>query len=184
MNRHLSSFTPLGVLKQLGHRDFPYFEYKYLCYIRETLVYKWPLVQGGVDTAAWQKWAEILQVLELDVKSMWDLFLLAHQGRAGRSEANEILWDVLSGPALDPDYRDLSHKVTNLVGRARRHIDRPPARHEDRAYWTWSHYWVPRNPAFSPDAVPREPFSIYTTPRGRPIAPPHCWQPYGRNLGA
>ena len=123
------------------------------------------------------KWIEILQFLELDSKAMWDLMLLAHQGESGRVEANEILWVLLSETALDPQYRDMSNKTSSLVGKARRHLDRPPARHADREFWTWSHYWEPRNPAFAPSAVPVPPFRICTTREGRPVAPPDCWRP-------
>ena len=135
------------------------------------------LVQGGVDDEAQAKWIEILQSLELDAKAMWDLMLLAHQGEAGRAEANEILWVLLSDVALDPEYRDMPNKTSTLVGKARKHLDRPPRRHDDKNFWTWSHYWEPRNPAFAPSAVPRGAFGIFTTVDGRPLLPPQCWRP-------
>ena len=177
VERHLRDYTTLGVLKQVDHEDFTYFEQKHLCYVRNALTIHWPLVQGGLGDDAKAKWAEILQFLELDRKSMWDLMLLAHQGKAGRTEANEILWILLSECALDPQYLDMSHKCTSLVGKARtKTLDRPPERHKDRDYWTWENYWVPRNPVFSPDAVPRGgPIRVYTV-RGRPIPPPYCWR--------
>ena len=176
MEENLRIYTTLGVLKQMGHPDFAYYEWRHLKFARETLVNHWPLVQGGVDSVAERKWREIIQFLELDEKATRDLMLLAHQGEAGRAEANEILWVLLSDTALDPDDRDMSNRTSALVGRARRHNDRPPERHEDRTWWTWSHYWVPRNPAFAPRAVPRDAFRIFTN-NGRPLAPPHCWSP-------
>ena len=75
---------------------------------------------------------EISQTLELDRKAQVDLFLLAHSGEAGRSEANEILWELLSIGALTPDHKDLSNKTNSLVGKARRYLDRPPHWHPDR----------------------------------------------------
>ena len=70
-------------------------------------------------------WIEILRTLELDKKAQSDLFLLAQQGIAGRSEANEILWGLLSDHALRAPYRDFSNKCSNRVGQARQYLDRP-----------------------------------------------------------
>ena len=66
-----------------------------------------------------------------------DLMLLAHSGAVGRGHANKIMWNLMSNWALDEAYEDLSHKVSNQVGWARRNFDRPPKEHEDTSLWTW-----------------------------------------------
>ena len=102
--------------------------------------------------------------------------LLAHEGLAGRSEANEILWELLSVWALRPEYEDLSHKATHLVSQARRKIERPPEEHWDRGRWRWSHYYEPRHPQWSPKAVPKH-YTVLKGPGGVPLPPPQCWGP-------
>ena len=170
---HLQGYTVLGVLKLTGHRNFEYYEWRFLKWAHQTLTQDWHLVQGGSGGRSRYKWLEIMQTLELDRKAQVDLFLLAHQGPAGRSEANEILWDMLPNMALTPEYKDLSSKTSAMVGTARRYLDMPPWRHGDRPYWTWSNYWVPHNKAFDPARVPRGNFTVATRPGGRPISPPH-----------
>ena len=91
-----------------------------------------------------------MQTLELDKKAQVDLFLLAHQGRAKRTEVNEILWNLLSNLALDPEYRGLSHFASASVGQARKRMGRPPWGHAGRPYWTWSNYTTIRNRSFDP----------------------------------
>ena len=61
-------------------------------------------------------WIEILRTLELDKKAQSDLFLLAQQGIAGRSEANEILWARSSDHALKPS--GLATRVNTSTGLA------------------------------------------------------------------
>ena len=56
------------------------------------------------------------------------MFLLAQSGQVGRAHANKILWQLLSGPALDPLYADLSNLVTHEVYKARENFDWPPSR--------------------------------------------------------
>ena len=146
----------------------------FLTWVYEILTKHWGLVQGGSDMRALSKWAEIFMTLELDRKAQADLMLLAHHGPAGRCEANEVLWELLSVWALKPEYEDLSHKLTNLVFWARKALDRPPAYHEDRGKWRWQRYWEPRHPQWAPRAVPRS----YVVLKGRggiPSAPPDCW---------
>ena len=58
----------------------------------------------------------------------------------GRAHANKILWDVLTGPALDPAYYDLSNLITHMVYQARKMFDRPPREHWDLDYWWWTCY--------------------------------------------
>ena len=114
--------------------------------------------------------------LELDRKAQGDLMLLAHEGLVGRSEANEILWELLSVWAIRPEYEDLSHKVTHMVYQARRNIERPPKDHWDRGRWRWNQYYEPRHPQWSPKAVPRN-YAVLKGPGGVPLAPPECWGP-------
>ena len=59
-----------------------------------------------------------------------DLFLLAQSGLVGRTLANYLLWNLCSDWALDPTYEDLSHEVSNAVGRLRksfRQTSNPPS---------------------------------------------------------
>ena len=148
-------YRTLGRLKVASVEGFLYFEHKFLCWVHEVLTYHWDTVQGGTDIHATRLWHEIFMTLELDRKAQGDLMLLAHEGLVGRSEANEILWELLSVWALRPEYEDLSHKVTNMVYIARRNLDRPPKEHEDRGRWRWQKYYVPRHPQWGPTAVPQ-----------------------------
>ena len=167
-------YTTLGLLKQQGHWQFEFLEWWYLVFIRECLTTYWGIIQRGSGAQALERWNLIFLVLELDRKAQLDLMLLAHTGLAGRAEANEILWDLLSIWALKDDYLDLSHKVTSMVGRARRNLDRPPRNHPDREWWTWTCYWEPRRPSWSPRAVPDH-YEVITGPNGEPLAPPACF---------
>ena len=94
--------------------------------------------------------------LELDRKSKRDLMLIAQLSLAGHAEANNIRREILSGPALETPYNDLSRRVPSRANGARKNLDRPPVWHADRGWWSWSDYSVCRRevrPA-SPDAVP------------------------------
>ena len=105
---------------------------------------------GMADGRAARLWHEVRWVLEVDDKAMTELFLLAHLGERGRSEANEILWNLLADWGLQQDYRDLSNLVTNQVHGARAGVERPPRHHRDRGTWSWQKYLEPRNKVFSP----------------------------------
>ena len=166
--------TSLGWLKYLEHPSFPYFEFQYLKFLHQALTMNWGHLQGGTGPAALRMWWETLQTLELDRKAQVDLLLLAHSGLAGRAEANEILWELLSEWGLKHDYRDLSSKCSNLVNKRRRWIDRPPAEHEDRFWWTWDKHKDPRHEHFSPLKVPRR-WQVVMGPGGEPVAPPRCF---------
>ena len=123
-------------------------------------------------------WIEILRTLELDKKAQVDLFLLAQQGHAGRTEANEILWGLLSDHALRTPYRDLSNNCSNRVGQARQYLDRPGWGHPSwhgRDPWAWSRYDDPRNPHFSPRVVPHC-HKLIIGEGGLPLTPPALWQ--------
>ena len=101
---------------------------------------------------------------------------MAHLGEAGRAEANEVLWNLLSDWALRPEYRDLSNKASSLVREAREHLDRPPADNPARGQWRRQRYWTPRHKHFSPFEVPQR-HTIRTGPYGEPLPPPLCWAP-------
>ena len=122
-------------------------------------------------------WLQVGRLLELDRKSMQDLLLLAQIVPVGRAKANKILWEIMTGPALAPDHRDLSHMVTAKVYQARKTIDRPPREHGDLRYWEWSCYWTIPGPEMKWAActVPDEEWDIYTEPGEKPVPPPACF---------
>ena len=166
----------LGLLKSRNDPHFTYVEHKFRVWVQEKLTADWKTIQCGHDARAKALWVEIFQHLELDAKAIRDLLLLAHMGVAGRAEANEILWTLLSVWALKREYLDLSHKCSNLVGEARQAIERPPPSHKDRASWRWQRYWVPRHERFSPANGPRGAFEVVAGPGGVPLEPPRCWK--------
>ena len=175
---YLAGKTTLGALQADNHPHFKYFEFRYLLWIRRILTTHWATVQGGFDGQARLLWLEIFRTLELDRKAQADIFLLAHQGVCGRSEANEIIWDLLTDSALSKQYRDLSNQCSYKVGQARRYLDRPPA--TDLSWhqpdpWRWSRYEGPRNMNFSPTVVPIN-YKLVTGPGGTPLVPPALWQ--------
>ena len=138
------TLTTLGWLKWYDDPSFKHLEWHYLKFLHENLTTKWHLIQFGTGGEALDLWYLIFKVLELDQKAQLDLMLLAHSGHIGRGYANKILWDLMSKWALDDTYEDLSHKVSNQVGWARRSFDRPPADHSDLSWWTWSAYDEPQ----------------------------------------
>ena len=107
---------------------FPYFEHMYLKAIHNFLTERWWTLQGAVDDVALQEWILVLKILEVDTKARRDMFLLAQSGQVGRTHASKILWQLLSGHALDPACVDLSSLVTHEVYKARKNFDRPPSR--------------------------------------------------------
>ncbi len=113
-------YTTLGMLKRVQHPSWQYYEHQHLVYCTECLTMYWPLIQGGVCPAAMAKWKEVFESLELDRRAALDLMLLAQSGLAGRAEANEIIWQLLSHWALKDTYEDLSHKVSSLCSYSRR----------------------------------------------------------------
>ena len=96
-------------MKSSDHPDFLHYEYRFLKWVQKTLATDWATVRGGWAGRAKVMWIAILRTLELDKKAQVDLFLLAQQGNAGRTEANEILWGLFSDHALRTPYRDLSN---------------------------------------------------------------------------
>ena len=173
------NYRSLGLLRLYADPEvFRYFEYRFLEWVYGMLTECWGLVQGGTSQSAMLLWTDIFMTLELDERACQDLMLLAHLGEAGRAEANEILWQILTVTALKAEYKDISHKVTSMVGRARRNLDRPPRCHRDRGQWNWRNYWEPRNPRFSPRAVPQY-YTVLTGDGGKPLPPPDCFGPAG-----
>ena len=172
--RTSKSWTTLGHLKYLRHWDFEYYEWVYLDFIKQCLTVDWPRIQGGSSDEDLQLWKRICVMIELDKKAIADLMLLAHSGEAGRCEANEVMWILLSDLCLRDDYEDLSKVTSSLVLNARKNIDRPPNTHRDFKTWYWAKYWVPRNPKFAPSAVPLG--AVVQRIEGRaPVPPPDCW---------
>ena len=169
-------YRSLGIIKNTRLPGFRYFEHAFLLWVHDILTTKWGLVQGGTNEGTLAIWKEIFMTLELDKKAQADLMLLAHMGVAGRCEANEIIWDLLSIWAIKHEYQDLSNKATNIVFQARRHLERPPETHQDRGQWRWQKYWEPRHPQWSPWAVPQS-YVLITGEGGIPLAPPNCWGP-------
>ena len=176
LGRGPSGYRFLGLLRIRNDPHFSYFEYKLLLWVQQTLTTSWKSIQCGSDARAKALWHDIFLYIELDMKSIRDIMLLAHMGVAGRTEANEILWNLLSLWALKRDYLDLIHKTTSIVREARRHLKRPPATHRDRGSWRWQRYWEPRHERFSPEKGPRAPFEVVTGPGGVPLEPPQCWR--------
>ena len=119
----------------MDHPAFRFFEIEHFKYLQWTLTHQWHLLQGGDDRLTSTLWLRILQALEVDAKGITDLFLLAQCEEVGRSEANEILWGLMTNQALDQEYKDLSNYVSNQVHRARRSFERPPEAHWDRGTW-------------------------------------------------
>ena len=170
------TLTTLGWLKFLEDEHFAYWEYQYLKFLRKSLTTDWFILQSGVDNETLKKWCAIMRVLELDKKARVDLLLLAQSGIVGRTQANKLLWNLMSNWALDPTYEDLSHKVSSEVGWARRTFDRPPRSHKDLVWWRWSCYDVPKwDKRFSPLEVPRGHWDLKKGPGGEPLPPPACW---------
>ena len=169
------------MLKDLGDRHFEYFELEYLKWVYKTLTSDWHIVQAAVGLEGTNKWIEIFLYLELDQVAQMDLTLLAQQSLSGRACANEVLWEALTTVALHRDYEDLSCWVSHKCHEFRKHLDRPPAWHEDRGTWSWARYSSANSSAFSPSEVP-PPDQRYMTMGGTtgvPLRPPRCWQAPG-----
>ena len=171
------NLTTLGWLKHLEDPAFQYFEWQYQRQILRFLTQRWWLLQGGSDDQALQELLMVFKVLELDNKAKRDLMLLAQTGFVGRAHANKILWAVLSGPALDTSYQDLSNLVTQWVYKARRDFDRPPREHGDLSWWWWTCFddLYRKDKRWGPDQIPTTRWILATGPGGRPLPPPQCW---------
>ena len=164
-------------MKHLGDPYFAYFEHQHLRFLHTSLTRDWYILQGGSDAVSLEKWDMCLKYVELDRKAKVDLMLLAQSGLPGRTLANKILWYLLSEWALEPDYEDLSHKVTREVAKARQTFDRPPAGGKDLVWWRWWRLEDPHHSdeRFSPKSVPRGRWYLRMGPGQKPLAPPECW---------
>ena len=78
-----NTLATLGWLQYLSDPTWPYFEYFYLKYLQKTLTTDWPIIQGGVNHEALQKWLDMCNLLELDRKANLGLMLLAQSGAPG-----------------------------------------------------------------------------------------------------
>ena len=169
--------TTLGWLKHMQDPNAPYFEWHYLHLIHSFLTEHWWVLQSASDEKALLLLKQVLKVLELDQKAKRDLFLLLQSGPVGRCHGNKILWKVLSGPALDPVYRDLSNLMTSEVYKTRRVFDRPPRGHKDLEWWWWTYYSYPakKDKRWAPDDLPQGLWYLHMGPGQKPLAPPECW---------
>ena len=135
------------------------------------------MLQGGTDKEALELWIMASKFLEFDNKARRDLFLLAISGEVGRTYANKILWNIMTGPAVCKEYLDLSNLVTHEVYKARKQFDRPPRGHPDMDWWlwTWYDYNHKQDLMFSPTAVPNVTWRLVTGPGGKPLPPTQCF---------
>ena len=143
-------------------------------------------LQGYSDPETSALWRLIFEVLELDRKSRYDMFLLAQSGIAGRTCAQEILWTLLTVQGPDPGYEDLSHWVSNKVNFARMDFDRPPEDHPDYQKWDWTRYLdnYYEDNVFNPRKAPQGPYSVIVGEGGAPLKPPDCWRLHVPRKGA
>ena len=158
---------------------FEYFEWVYKRIIHHHLAKKWWIIQGVHDEEAMMTWLNLCRLLELDQKSRRDLMLLAQAMRPGRTAANKIMWKILSGPALDPDYPDMSNLVTSMVYKERKNFDRPPREHGDLRWWRWECLDRPWNVdvMWCPFSVPTTSWNLKMGDGEMPLPPPDCWGP-------
>ena len=145
--------------------------------MQKFLVDWWWCLQGMSDHQALRQWLKVGRLLELDRKALMDLFMLAQVIPAGRTKANKILWDLLTGPALEEPQRDMSNLVTTRVYAARKTMDRPPREHGDLAKWDWPCYWEidRKDLKWACFKVPKDNYVIYAGPGRKPVPPPDCF---------
>ena len=174
--------TSLGVLKTMKHPDYEALEWLYKKRLQALATTHWPVIQEESSEEALALWQEIWVLLELDAESWMDLMLLVHQSPVGRSEANKVLFELLTRHACTSMHKNLSRKVSTLIKDSRRAIDRPPDGHRDLEGWSWRKALVPRFPEFLQEAVPKD-ARVTTGPGGVPRAPLGCFVPPGPPVG-
>ena len=137
----------------------------------------WAILQGKYNWEANDRWAEALELLELDLNACEELMCLIHQGVPGRTEGNFILWQLLK-QAYDGDPEDLSRLCSTKIRDARRFCDRPGKGQPGGNTWCWNRSITPRAGIahFAPEAVPRD-LHLRLDDNGNPMAPPDCWAP-------
>ena len=156
---------------------YAYFWHHFLVLLHQFLTRDWWIIQGKEDQEALRMWLKVGRLLELDRKSLMDLIMLAQVIPVGRTKANKIMWDLMTGPALEVPQRDMSHMVTSQVFQARKTMDRPPREHRDLERWDWSCYWtIPRREEkWACHIVPEVPWVPYTEHGEKPVPPPKCF---------
>ncbi len=168
--------TTLGALVWADDPAAEFFVWHYKKCVHTSLTDRWWTLQCGRDAEALAAWVDVLSLLEMDLRSQRDLFLLAQAGIVGRTHANRILWSLLTGPAVDGTYEDISHLVTDAVYSARRTFDRPHRQRRANRSWSWSSYAWSRaeDRRWSPLSVP-DPGYLLLGLGGEPLQPPMCW---------
>ena len=171
------TYTTLGLLYYLDDDYYEFFRYHFLVFMQKFLVDWWWCLQGMSDHQALRQWLKVGRLLELDRKSLMDLFMLAQVIPVGRTKANKILWDLLTGPALEEPQRDMSNLVTTWVYKARKTMDRPPREHGDLSRWDWPCYWEidRKDLKWACFKVPVDDYVIFTEPGRKPVPPPYCF---------
>ncbi len=175
---HLRS---LGVICELQSEYAEYYELEFLHLMRDYATDLWPSLSGGHDADCLDMTRRLYVALELDEKAIMDLMLLAQSGEVGRAEYNHVMWKLITEVAIEPPYRDLNRKVSQMVLNARTHFDRPPAQEwGERKAWGWASLMKPRFWDWSPCAVPVEYLNgdkmVLTGSGGMPLEPPWCYE--------
>ena len=178
---HRPHLRSIGVLIEKEHEFAAYFELEFLHLMKQYATDMWPSVSGGDDQDSLDLTKKLYVALELDEKAIMDLMLLAQSGEVGRAEYNYLVWKLITEIAIEPPYKDLSHKVSQMALIARGHFDRPPAQNWGlRAEWGWSYLMKPRFWDWSPCAVPDEYLrgdeQVLTGEGGMPFEPPWCYK--------
>ena len=144
------------------------------------LTIDWPLIQAGTGPLARKKWLEVLEFLELDDVIIKNIFLCIHQGIAGRTLANHLIWQALSKWS-NSWHKDISNLMSVHLERDRQHFDKPTTRGRDAPHWSWTRVITPPQyiENFSPKKVPGWPNNVCMVidPLGQPLPPPTCWAP-------
>ena len=168
----------LWYLYESGLQD----EYQFLRIHRKRTIHKlmtedWAIIQGRYNWTASDLWAKAIELLELDLSACEELMCLVHQGVPGRTEANFILWTLLT-QAYSGDPEDLSRLCSTKIRAARQFCDRPSKGQQGANTWCWNRYITPREGIkhFAPDAVPQDP-QCRLDANGNPLPPPDCWAP-------
>ena len=181
--QYLKSMGPLAI----EHPHYEVLMWKKLVLIKRALEEDWWRLQSGNDEWTSEYWYQLMLMMDLDRKSMKELFLLSQSGLVGRCAANRILWVLLTQEGTSEDQHDSSHMVTNMVRGARKTFDQPP---QDRRTggkikgWVWASMRRPQEKyaGFSPLAVPTG--NVAWQPRktesGYVVDPPNYFEIIGR----
>ena len=179
-----AKYNTLGVLKLMQDPSYEPLAHCYYQVVFSATTRDWHMLQGGCSQRATFMILALFETLELDDRAIRNYFLLAQAGDVGRALANQLLWNLLTGPAMHPDHLDLSAWTTTFAKLQRqRYLDRPPRSHKDLQHWDWTHhYYLHHNlcrwarcrvPA--PASVDHTPWYIGELSDGAPMAPPRCF---------